>query len=122
MKMTKDETTKLNALLEAYNEHRCEIEDALTNINNSIADLNQHIENANAVIAEINGFAEDIANTIHEYMDEKGEKWQETEVGQNHEAVYNEWSEFVLDEIEELDEIEVDIPNAEAIKELPTQA
>ena len=73
----------LKALIEAYEEQRCEIEDTLTKINNTIADMNSSIENINITINEINDLTERKNIDLH------------------------------VDEIETVDEVYVDIATVE---------
>jgi len=94
----------LGAALEAYNRV---VADAWSPVQSAIDDYN-------ALVEEANGFKDDVASQIEEYMDARSESWQEGERGQ----AYAEWRDnwqaayFETVDLEQPEPLEVEDCNA----------
>src|SRR5215510_638055 len=94
--------------------------------------LGPMIESYNGTIADANGWRQDVVNSISEYIENKSEKWQESENGQRYAAwrdeFDHEFSSFDQDRPEELsldepDEITLEWLDdvAELLEQLPEE-
>jgi hypothetical protein len=87
---------------EPLKESAQKISDAIAEYNTLVEDkkgnIDLAIEELNSAISEANGFAENIASEIQAYIDERSEKWQDSDRG----SAYNDWcsayQDLVLDE------------------------
>jgi hypothetical protein len=70
------------------------IEDFNTAMDSARVDLREAVEKYNEVISEVNGFALDIATRLQDEIDEKSEKWQESEKGEAAVAFKDEWEQI----------------------------
>jgi hypothetical protein len=68
---------------------------------------NEALDSYNSIVTEVNEFKDGIVNALQEYFDEKSEKWQEGDAGQELEALKSEWEGI---EIEEIDHIQIEFP------------
>jgi len=102
---------------------------AITKYNEAIKAAYEDVEKAmsefNTAVIEARDFVEQVHSDIENYYDDKSEKWQESERGQNYSSWRDAWSEAIseLNEVEysEPDSFdEADIPD-EVIDCLPTE-
>jgi hypothetical protein len=77
-------------------------------VNEALARYNEQLNAYNETVVEVNEFKDGIVNALQEYFDEKSEKWQEGDAGQELEALKSEWEGI---EIEEIDHLEIEFPN-----------
>ncbi len=87
--LTREDVKRKTELLKA-------IQEAESNICSAIEVLNSAIQEANEFKAEI-------TDRQQEYMDERSEKWMESDAASEYEAWMDQWSE----ELEEIDEFEL---------------
>lgn len=90
---------KREALVEAIEEAKSELEKINSNLENARADLNQIVSEANDLRAEI-------AAEIESYVDTKSDSWREGEKG----SAYADWQDRWETEIEEVEEVEIGAP------------
>lgn len=97
-KLSKDEEKRRSELSEELKKIAAEVDEAVVAANNAIDKVNDIIERYNNVVGEANGFREDIVNAIESYMDERSEKWHESDRASSYEDWKQEWE----DELSEL--------------------
>jgi uncharacterized protein with von Willebrand factor type A (vWA) domain len=85
--LSKDELEQRAALIERWKEKLAAVEEQRAKVDEMIDDLNRMVDEANEVIDDARRWAEDIARVIDEYIDERSEKWQESERGE----AYAQW-------------------------------
>ena len=81
------------------------------------------LEAYNSVIQEANAFREQVAADQQSYIDDRSEKWQESDAGQAYEAWKQEW-EGTLDELQmdpPQEAEEPDLSAADTLEGLPEQ-
>jgi hypothetical protein len=128
-KLTKDEQktkTELSANLEKA---WASVEDAVGAYNDEVNVAKQKIT---AVIASFNDtaaqaatFIQEVASRAEGEIDEKTEKWQESDKGQEAVSWKDEWSEFDADGIENIDwpeELAIEQPTVVDLDALPEEA
>lgn len=86
----------------------------------AFAELAEKIDAANEAIGDAQGWMDEVAGEIQDFIDDHGEKWQEGEKGEAWSNLRDEWA-VRLDEIEieEPEEIECESEAAEIIDGLP---
>jgi hypothetical protein len=110
-KFTKAQIKELNELTEKLRENVGGIEETL-------AALQEKIGAYNDAVVEFNTFRQGIEDDMQNYFDEKSEKWQDGDAGQNYQAWIEEWNT----DIDELEEVNMDIPgDADEIEQKPTE-
>jgi hypothetical protein len=68
-------------------------------------------EQANAVLEDARVYAEAVADEIEQAIEEKSERWQESEAGDNYRAWLDEWRGVGLDDVEADAPAELDAPD-----------
>lgn len=100
----------MNKLSRADHERREKLSTTLADLKAEIEAqrdiLNAKIEAFNEAVEETNGWVEDVARTIEEYIDERSEKWQESERGDAYGTWKDEWENFTLEIVDTVEEIE----------------
>lgn len=95
---------------------RKEIEEAIKTYNDKLEILNENLEGAfqkyNDQIQDCQRFIEEVGETIQGEIDDRSEKWQESDAGQAHQTWLDQWKDCpVLEEdvkLPELVELEYD--------------
>lgn len=103
----------LGAEVETFNEKVAELFSGVEAIR---VNLNEKIQEANTLIEEIHG-------DMESFFDEKSEKWQEGDSGQEFQSWMQEW-ETELEEIDELDipePLEVSLEVADTFDQFPEE-
>lgn len=129
-KLTKGELAERDTHVEKLRALAGRIEDEVAEANGKLGDLLQPVREAitayNTYLTEaVSGFTSNVGNRLTEEMDEKSEKWQESEKASAVSALIQEWESVALDEIDDLDEMEiaVEIPeNADALDGISLEA
>ena len=70
--------------------------------------LPARITEYNEVAVAVEEFRAEIADRLRSEYDDKSEKWQEGDAGQDADALICEWEEFSIDEIDEDDDLTLD--------------
>ena len=89
-----------------------DLEVAITKYNEILADIKLALDTAlnahNEKLTELRDFSNDIVSEIQEYMDERSDKWQESENGERYAEWKSSWEdlEFEHIEIDTADELE----------------
>lgn len=109
MKLNKTEQAQKLALYDALAEATSKLEQAANTFNEvktqALGVLNDEVRAYNIVLDTVRDFVEGITSQLVDNIEEKSEKWQESDNGQTAIAFKDEWENF---EIEPLDEIDVD--------------
>jgi hypothetical protein len=116
-KYDEERRAKISAHLQ---EQAQEVEKAHAELTEAIETYNAVIASYNEVVTEATGFAEDMASAIGAYIDEKSEKWQDSDRGQ----AFTDWQdEFQNADFEEIDTVEVpnlpEFTNEATLDDLP---
>ena len=128
-KLTKHDAARRAEHVEKLTEAAAKLEDAVVVFNAGLEQLKGPLTAAlaeyNSVLAEARGFAEDIASQADSELDEKSERWRDSDRGQAAVAFKDEWEGLALDELElELpDEARLpDEDHAAVLEGAPTEA
>ena len=102
-KLSKEQLTARDTLCEALRTSHAALTEALEAFNNVMDQAWPGAEEAladyNHLVAQANAWLGEIAGEMQEYMDERSEKWQESERGQ----AYDGWRQEFEDELEEIE-------------------
>jgi hypothetical protein len=89
-------------------------------------DLNEAIRNYNLVLLEAGSFVQAIGEDFRAAFDEKSERWQEGEAGQEAESFISEWESFEGSNIPEVAIIDPELEekpcHAKALEDLPNES
>lgn len=127
-KLSKAQLQEKDTLATALDDKYNALELALTGFNESRTASWQLVEAAigeyNEARQSIQDFKDNIASDIQSYIDERSERWQESDAA----SAYSEWlseyeNEYPEAEISEPDAVEMpdDLANAETVNELPDE-
>lgn len=112
-KLSKTSITELDGILEKIKQVQGELKTAHTELKDVTSDYNLILVKYSEALQEGYNFAQDIAEQIQSYVDEKSEKWQEDEVGSAIQSWGSEWGDINFPEIDQ-----VDIPELPNFKEI----
>jgi hypothetical protein len=93
-----------------YEEIRSAHQDAVSQMVLHIEDVNVRIRDYNEAVTEAKSFMEDELGEMQQTFDEKSEKWQEGDRGEEVQAYLNELERFDPEEMEEWD-LELELPD-----------
>jgi gas vesicle protein len=93
-----------------YEDIRRTHEEAVEEITSLIEDVNIKIRDYNEAVTEAKSFMEDELGEMQQTFDEKSEKWQEGDRGEEVQAYLNELERFDPEEMEEWD-LELELPD-----------
>lgn len=106
MKVTKQEQKEHAQLKEALSTHSkrvaLEFDALLTTLTESTKSVNAAIKARNEVAKRVVAFAEQVAERLRDEFDEKSERWQESDAGQEALSLVEQWENINVDEIEEV--------------------
>jgi uncharacterized coiled-coil DUF342 family protein len=104
--LTKDHKKQREELISKLDNARGELNSAITDFNNAVESAKEPVTEAwtayNEIVQEANALLEELASDAQNYFDERSEKWQEGDAGEQ----YNQWIEQFQEEICEIDEID----------------
>lgn len=126
IKVTKQEQKEHAALAAALQEHSERVEQEFASLlvvlGAVTASLNYAIKARNEVAKKAAAFAEGVHDRLSDEWDEKSERWQEGDAGQEAQSLIEEWDSVTVDEIQEVEivkpELEGDI-GWEEFRDLP---
>ena len=109
LKLTKDE-------IKQKDDHVSELEKQMANMENAVnvfnaametarVDLRDAVSKYNEALTAARGFAEDIASRLENEIDDKSEKWQESDKGQAAASFKDDWEGVELQDDLDADEI-----------------
>lgn len=116
-KLTKDQEKTRTELVDALREKWTALEAVYAEVNSLITSkLNEAIGVYNGAISDVEGFRDEVTGAIEEYVDERSEKWQESDAASNYESWKGEWENLDLTAVEEVEELE--LPDSNVADEL----
>lgn len=86
-------------------------------VQEAIERLNEVVREYNDLVTEANDFVVEVAGEGRDYIDEKSERWQEGDRGQEVAGFVEEWEGVELDEVEEA-ELQFDFGERDAAEDL----
>lgn len=104
----------VNELIEAANRKIEDANEAINDANGALSDLNNAIDTLNAKIAEAETWGSEISSEIGDYMDERSDKWQESEKADNYRSWKEPFESLTTDSIEHIE----DFPEIEKLEEI----
>ena len=126
--LDKDQEKKKTDLVDAIRTAQAELETAITNFNSVVEDeqdkVNGKLNALNEKIGEAREWAEGIASDMQSYYDEKSERWQEGDNGQNYSSWKEEYENLSADEVEVTFPDDLEVPDctvAEDLENLPSE-
>jgi hypothetical protein len=127
-KVTKEQSAQIKALVQKLVDQATAVEATQATANETIAaalaTVVVEVERYNEVLGEARELVEDIATDFRGQFDDKSEKWQEGEKGQEVNEFIEQYEHTSFDDLDvpEIEEIAIDIePVAEALEELPEE-
>lgn len=106
--LSKEDQKEFQERLDAIDEKQKAVESAVEELNDkALAAVNAAIVALNSAMSDIREFRDNIVAQISDYYDERTEKWQEGETGQQFTRWKDAWECEEFDDIEELEPIEV---------------
>lgn len=122
MKLSKAEIDQRDDHVSALKKAKEEIDDLAEGINESIDDLNEKIAEYNQLLGAAGTFTKEIAQQQSDYIDDKSERWQESDRGQEYSSWKDEWEDYDHEEINDVETISTpSMEHAEKLKELSTE-
>jgi hypothetical protein len=96
------------------------LEDACSVANVEIAKANEALAAYREAVQAAVNFVEDIGNEIESYMDDRSDKWRESDAASDYEEWKSAWQNFQPDEPEDYADLEApEEAAADALDELP---
>lgn len=112
-KLSKAQLTERDEIVSQMNEAKDSVTTAVDDYNDALSPAREAVSTAvaefNSAVEKANSFLGELASDAQNYFDERSEKWQEGDAGDQ----YNSWKEQFEDEVEEatFDEpAELDLP------------
>lgn len=103
-KLTKSQQAERETIVTALREEGGKLEDAVRVFNEKLQTAKGELEAAqtayNEKLSTARDFAEGVASTTQEYIDDKSEKWQEGEKGQAVAEWQQVWADISLDDVD----------------------
>lgn len=121
-RLTSRDIARRDDLIKLLNEAKEKVELAHAEVERVINDANEVISSYNDQLAEVEGFKDDMMNAMQEYMDERSDRWCDTEAGQNYSSWKDEWDLLDVDQLEMLDIPDMpDMEHAANLEDLPDE-
>lgn len=109
LKLTKDEIKQRDGFIADLEKGSSNLEEAFKVFNSVLEgariDLRDAVGKYNEALAAARGFAEDIASRLEDEIDDKSEKWQESDKGQAAAAFKDDWESVEFQDDLDADEI-----------------
>lgn len=127
--LNKEQLNNLTQLQSDLQDAQEKVESAISDFNANINELwanlvSDSLDDYNKLVQQATEFVDETRSTMQSYYDERSEKWQEGDRGQDFQSWLDEWDSTELEEIEMTMPEETDLPEfqaVEAIDELPTE-
>lgn len=127
--LNKEQQSNLSQLQSDLQDAQEKVESAINDFNANINDLwansvTESLDNYNKLVQQANEFVEETRDSMQTYYDERSEKWQEGERGQEFQSWLVEWDSTELEEIDVTMPEETDVPDFQAVEviaELPSE-
>jgi hypothetical protein len=125
---TKQEIRERDRLAAALRDNEAEVaaqfERLLDALRAAPAALNSAIRTRNLVAQEAAAFAETVHDRLRDEYDEKSERWQEGDAGQEASSLIDEWDNVDVSQVGEVQIVEPELEGnegADALSELPAE-
>jgi len=90
--LSKDHEQRRSDLVRQFTEEYEKLTDIITDINALIDEkLNGQVDTVNGILAEMRDLHEEITDAQQEFYDDKSEKWQESDTGENYQDWMSVW-------------------------------
>jgi hypothetical protein len=121
-RLSKDQKTQRDKLVEALNTRGNVVNDAWEAFEQAYGALVDAIDEYNGVVQDVVTYRDEIAQEMEDYYEERSERWQEGDAGQAYTNWMEAWTEVELDELEQVElPDEPEMPHADLIDDLPDQ-
>ena len=120
-KLSKDQVTLRDELVASLQKAKDDVIEALGAVVGATAEANSKIEAYNTVLGDASSFAEEVAGEIESYIDERSEKWHESDAAQTYADWFRAWQGVDFSDIYPLpDPDEPEMAHAEELESLDT--
>jgi uncharacterized coiled-coil DUF342 family protein len=120
-KLTKEQSKRREAIVASGNAIKSEVADAWSALAERIADFNEVLGRFNAAVDEAIEFRDEIVGAIEEYVDERSERWQESDAASSYEDWKQQWEGVEIESVEEIAADEPELPDFDALLEPATE-
>lgn len=101
-KISKEQEQNRDELLAEYAEATAHLAEIAEKLEGMIDDYNNAARAINDIVDQMQTVADDIAGEIREYIEERSEKWQESDTGEAYAAWLDQWDSLCLEGADEL--------------------
>ncbi len=112
MKLSKEQKSLEKEILVRLEKAAEDVKDCIVDANDTISKLNDRIKevtiNYNDELDRIRVYRDEVVQELSDFIEEKSEKWQEGEKGQELIEIKDEWEGLDLDDLDELEVQEVE--------------
>lgn len=116
-KLTKEQQAERDELIDEFAERKAALEEQAGNVQHEVDKYDEHVNALNDTIGKINEFAANVAQDIEHYMEERSDKWLESERA----AAYSDWKEqwlsVELSEVEQMKDVDVGTPDLDEFEQ-----
>ena len=91
--LSKQENKERIELIDKLRVHSETVHDRVQEANEAIERLNTAIQEYNAAVDDANSWAQDIVRVMEEFKDQRSEKWQDSDTGQQYDAWIQSWAD-----------------------------
>jgi uncharacterized coiled-coil DUF342 family protein len=104
-KLTKEMEDKRDDIATELDKAFTEIESVFSELSDTVAMYNAKVLEFNNKMADMREFIGEVTAAMDEYMDEKSEKWAESEPGERYSEWRSAWEDIDTDDLEQLEEL-----------------
>jgi|SRR5215471_14508371 len=100
-KLSKDDLKRRDELVQKLATAFAEVETVYDEVNTLIIDkLSNAVGKYNDILGEVASFRDEIVGKMDEYVEERSDKWRESDAGENYESWKADWENFSTEELE----------------------
>ena len=85
--IAKADKERIDRMLKEIEDRKGEVEARMSDLEDATRAVNEEIENLNEALVEAQGFVEDLKAMVEDYVDNRSEKWSESDAA----SQYSEW-------------------------------
>src|SRR3974390_1904395 len=97
-RLSKAQISELDTHVEKLGKAYAQVEEAWREFEAAHQEVASAVEAYNDAVQEAVGWRDDIVSQMQEYYDERSEKWQEGEAGEQYQAWIDEWESASIEE------------------------
>lgn len=105
-KLSKQQIEDRDALVVSLRETESSINQMIEEANSIIAKINGEKVKLESVISDVESWRDDIVTDLEAYIDDRSEKWQESETGEKYRDWKTQFDDIPLGDVDEIEEIE----------------